>query len=289
MTISLTPPPLDEFKDATAIIKLEPKPSSTFTPIPHLSPTSTRKEIYAAIDSLTAFHAHHSHFHPAPEWDKLYACVRSYKKSHPDIPDIATAFQHHRRQVLGILSEDERTPSIDRLRKRRDRQQQIEKTKKQHRTATTAAVVPPLTADLSASVALSSFHSAPPVSESGGRCGCGTMVEANRRLQEELRRKDAQIAALQQKLTQLRQVLDGDSVERKELVYSSSPSTPSSATSGVSASSTQPATLSPLTGALAPTVSLAGTVEWPEFYPALWPSSGDIQCSNCTCCSWKLD
>ena len=34
------------------------------------------------------------------------------------------------------------------------------------------------------------------------------MVEANRRLQEELRRKDAQIAALQQKLTHLRQVLD---------------------------------------------------------------------------------
>ena len=157
MTISLTPPPLDDFKDGSSLIKLEPKTVSTFAPIPHLSPTSTRKEIYSAIDSLSSFHSHHSHFHPAPEWDKLYACVRSYKKSHPDIPDIATAFQHHRRQVLGILREEERTPSVDRHRKRRDRQQQHEKAKRQQ-LATTAAVVPPLTADLSASVALSSFR-----------------------------------------------------------------------------------------------------------------------------------
>ena len=229
MTVSLTPPPLDEFKE-TAVIKLEPKPASTFTPIPCLSPSSSRKEIYAAIDSLASFHAHHSHFQPAPEWDRLYACVRSYKKSHPDIPDIATAFQHHRRQVLGILKEEERTPSIDRLRKRRDRQQQKQQSEnaKKQRQATTAVVEPPvtLTADLSASVALSTFHSAPPVSESGSRCGCGAMVEANRRLQEELRRKDAQIAALQLKLTQLRQVLDGDAAaEQKDSTSTTPPPT----------------------------------------------------------------
>ena len=286
MTVSITPPPLDEFKEA-ASIKLEPKPASTFTPIPHLSPTSSRKDIYAAIDSLASFHAHHSHFHPAPEWDRLYACVRSYKKSHPDIPDIATAFQHHRRQVLGILSDEDRTPSIDRLRKRRDRQQQNEKAKRQQQT-TTAVVVPPLTADLSASVALSSFHSAPTVNESGSRCGCGAMVEANRRLQEELRRKDAQLAVLQQKLIQLRQILDGDDTLHKDAVFSiPPPPTPTGTT--VATSSTQPTSLSPFSGALAPSVSVSGTGEWPEFYPSLWPSNGDVQCSNCTCCSWKLD
>ena len=291
MTVSLTPPPLDECKDAATHIKLEPtqlssSSSSTFTPLPNLSPASTRQQIYTAIDSLTSFHSHHSHFHPAPEWDKLYACVRSYKKSHPDIPDIATAYQHHRRQVLGILSEEERTPSIDRHRKRRDRQQQSEKARRQKRTATTAVVVPPLTADLSASVALSSFHSPPPVSESASRCGCGAMVDANRRLQEELRRKDAQIAALHHKLTQMRHILDGDEVERKE----ATPSGGSTATDGSVASSTQSSALSPYNGLLAGGVSgVAGTGEWPEFYPSLWPSSGDVQCSNCTCCSWKLD
>ena len=311
MTVSLSPPPLDSSSDeptaAAIAVKLEPKPASTFTPFSHLSSTSSRKDIYAAIDSLSSFHAHHSHFHPAPEWDRLYACVRSYKKSHPDIPDIATAFQHHRRQVLGTLSEDERTPSIDRLRKRRDRQQHNEKARKQQRVATApaeAVTVPqPLTADLSASVALSSIHSAPAASESGGRCGCGTMVEANRRLQEELRRKDAHIAALQSKLTQLRAILDGDEAASKQQagyttsptpVPAASPSPSSDLASSGGAVSAQTALLSPFSGPLASSGSgasaVAGSSEWPEFYPSLvWPTSGDVQCSNCTCCSWKLD
>ena len=286
MTISVTPPPPDDhFKEQSrTIVKLEPKPASTFSPISSLSPSSTRKEIYAAIDSLASFHAHHSHFHSAPEWDKLYACVRSYKKSHPDIPDIATAFQHHRRQVLGTLSDEERTPSVDRLRKRRDRQQQSEKAKKQQRMAATAVVVPPLTADLSASVALSSFHSGSTVTESTSRCGCGAMVDANRRLQEELRRKDAQLAALHHKLAQMRQVLDGEDANN----YTPPPPTPNSATTTASAASSQ-SSLSLFTEPLPSSGSVAdSTGEWPEFYPQLWPSSGDVQCSNCTCCSWKL-
>ena len=279
----------------------------SFSPHPSLSRCSSREEIYREIDSLSLFHQHLTFFEKAPSWEKLYACIRSYahtltqrmhttlpvllligvcavlalvryKRSHPAIADIETAFQHHRLQVLGKLTEELKTPSIDRLRKRKDRAAK--------RGAGDDATTPtikkqrfdddehpphehsllPLSTDLSATLSLSSIHThVGATKDASPRCGCGTMVEANRLLREELRRKNVEIAALREKLNEVRRVVGATEAECGVEVTASS-----MADGG---------------GAV-----VADSVEmvWPEFFPAPWPDSGKAQCNDCSCCSWKL-
>lgn len=152
-----------------------------FTPVPGLSRDSSRVDIYERIDSLPLFHQHLAYYEGAPAWQRLYSCVRSYKRSHPALPDIATAYQHHRLQVLGQLSSDDKTPSVDRLRKRKDR------AAKQLHTGTVAVTtegerdgeqpLPSISkADLSATMSLTSILSSIPAKDCPPKCRCGTMV-----------------------------------------------------------------------------------------------------------------
>ena len=181
----------------------------SFTPLPSLSRCSSREDIYRCIDSLSVFHQHLTYFEKAPAWEKLYACIRSYKRSHPAITDTDTAFQHHRLQVLGRLTEDLKTPSIDRHRKRKDRaakrmgEDSSAPTKK-----TSDGCSLPHRADLSASLSLTSIHSVQPSKEPSPRCGCGTMVEANRTAERgATSRRALEISALREKLEAVRRVV----------------------------------------------------------------------------------